>query len=408
MASTKFRNMRIATYLIIFIFFLNHDVLARHILGGELTYTCLGDDIYGFTMTAYRDCQSGGADFDSAPGALSGTLTVFEDGSVNRIFIAPAPEEFAFDLDDGPHPCPWALNLCLEKGIYQFTLSLPQNGKDYTVSYQRCCRAETITNIFNPGETGMTFTVDITQDAQELCNSSPVFKEDVPMPIACVNEALAFDLSAFDKDGNDLRYYLCAPFIGGGLNGSGQGNGGLASDPDGVAPDPETNPPYSGVTFILPNFNPLQPISGNPPVSLDEQTGILTGVPNLIGQYVFGVCVEEYDGELLLSTVKRDFQMNVVECDTTIAPCPPIVSVKELNIKNILEVFPNPASAYIDLNLKDGIITAVKLFNINRQLILENKVEENRLSIEELDTGIFILQVHDDKGRIFTKKIIKH
>ena len=46
-------------------------VKAKHIIGGELTYKCLGVDPsdttslrYVFTLTMYRDCFGGGADFD--------------------------------------------------------------------------------------------------------------------------------------------------------------------------------------------------------------------------------------------------------------------------------------------------------------------------------------------------------
>jgi len=35
-----------------------------HIVGGEMTYRCLGNGQYVFTMKVYRDCFSGGASFD--------------------------------------------------------------------------------------------------------------------------------------------------------------------------------------------------------------------------------------------------------------------------------------------------------------------------------------------------------
>ena len=46
-------------------------------------------------------------------------------------------------------------------------------------------------------------------------------------------------------------------------------------------------------------------------VVLDSETGFLTGVPNTIGQFVVGICVEEYRDGNLISTTRRDFQYNV-------------------------------------------------------------------------------------------------
>jgi len=54
----------------------------------------------------------------------------------------------------------------------------------------------------------------------------------------------------------------------------------------------------------------------NPAMSIDPNTGLLTGVPTVQGQYVVGVCVKEYDAlGNLLSTTLRDFQFNVAICE---------------------------------------------------------------------------------------------
>jgi len=42
------------------------QVQARHIIGGVMTYTCLGGGDYEFILTLYRDCNcTNCADFDS-------------------------------------------------------------------------------------------------------------------------------------------------------------------------------------------------------------------------------------------------------------------------------------------------------------------------------------------------------
>lgn len=53
---------------------------------------------------------------------------------------------------------------------------------------------------------------------------------------------------------------------------------------------------------------------GGVPLQIDSKTGEITATPNLVGQFLVGVCVEEYRDGVLLSTVRRDFQFNVRVC----------------------------------------------------------------------------------------------
>ena len=39
---------------------------AAHLVGGEITYTCIGSNQYEVRLRIYRDCFSGGAGFDNS------------------------------------------------------------------------------------------------------------------------------------------------------------------------------------------------------------------------------------------------------------------------------------------------------------------------------------------------------
>ena len=41
------------------------EIQATHIVGGDLTYRCLGNNYYEFTLTVRRDCRYGKEPFDS-------------------------------------------------------------------------------------------------------------------------------------------------------------------------------------------------------------------------------------------------------------------------------------------------------------------------------------------------------
>ncbi len=293
---------------------------AAHIVGGDVTYSFVrfnGDTtrvVFLVEFTMYRDRFTGGADFDS-PARFGVYLRNLANGwdyvqtveNINFVDreVIPIPDD----------PCvEEPSNVGVDKATYRFEVNLPIEDRDYMIAYQRCCRNNSIGNIIDPGTTGAAFTVQISPTAQKTGNNSPVFNQFPPI-IICANSPLEFDHSAVDAEGDLLRYKFCAPLASGGTDGSG---GPGSGDPDactGVTPNPlNCRPPYDVVTF-KPPFNASMPLGGDPLISINTFTGLITGTPQFNGQYVVGVCVEEFrDGELI-GTLRRDFQFNVVTCE---------------------------------------------------------------------------------------------
>ncbi len=291
------------------------DLKGAHIVGGEITYECLGSGQYRFTMKVYRDCNSDGANFDNLA-----AITIYRVGSFSQeVTTLDVPHQPITRIDPDLDPCfVVPPDVCVEEAIYiTDIINLPILGNEsYVVTYQRCCRNNTISNIFDPESSGASYTVEITPNAQQLCNDSPVFN-DFPPIVICSNNPLVFDHSASDANGDELVYELCSPLLGGGLAGSQQ----MPGDPEafnGVMPDPAAPPPYNEVNFITPPYSPANPMGGDPQITIDPVTGIITGTPLIIGQFVVGVCVKEFRNGVLLSTIRRDFQFNVTSCQPTV------------------------------------------------------------------------------------------
>ncbi|MEM6318134.1 MAG: PKD domain-containing protein [Bacteroidota bacterium] len=294
---------------------------SKHIIGGEVTYECLGNGRYDFTMHIYRDCRGGGACFDSDAGCgnpgggLEGNVTFFRGTSIIGVLRLTQPTVTRLQPNLS-NPCLIAPpNVCVEEGIYRFAVDLPETDEPITLSYQRCCRNETILNLSQPGDVGATYTVTLSKLSRDSCNSSPVFKNFPPIVI-CIGEDVNFDHSATDIDGDSLVYSFCSPFQGGGND--------LVNftRPEGVAPDPETPPPYDPVRFTT-GYSFDRPLNLTrdtevPPVSIDSKTGLISGIPTNQGQYVVGVCVQAYSDGVLVNEVRRDFQFNVAECENSL------------------------------------------------------------------------------------------
>lgn len=291
---------------------------ARHIIGGHLQYECTGLESYSVEATLYRDCAGTGANFDD-PAFFAVYRT---DGTTSSLIQNLVVELGSFtDLSFAEAPCliPPTTS-CVQEGKYFFNLTLPVATSSYTIVYQRCCRNGFLNNIVAPDETGMTLSIEILPEAQGTCNSSPA-TSSFTANLACVNSPMSIDHTVIDVDGDELVYEFCSPRKGGGLGGSAGGPTG--SDPsacDGVAPNPPCSPPYEAVEFILPDFSPLAPMGGNPVVDIDPVLGIMEGIPTIIGQYVYGVCIKEYRNGVLLSITHKDLQIGITDCNQSIPP----------------------------------------------------------------------------------------
>ncbi|MFL5730354.1 MAG: PKD domain-containing protein [Cytophagaceae bacterium] len=280
-------------------------------MGGEITYRFLGNYDYEITLKIYRDCHNGQAPYDDPT-----YITVY-DGSNNLLGWIPItfPGSHVLPIQS-INPCLLPPNdVCVEEAVFIDTVSLPPIPGGYQLAYERCCRNQTLINIVNPLGTGATYYTVIPDTSVVPINSSPKYNNFPPIYI-CANELINFDHAATDPDGDSLVYDLCTPYLG--------------ADPFNPYPVPAHAPPYSFVTYN-PGFGPTNPLGYNPatgaPLSIDPKTGLLTGRPNQIGQFVVGVCVSEYRNGILLSVNKRDFQFNVTNC-------PPIsVAALPSNIK---------------------------------------------------------------------------
>ncbi len=292
---TPMRKLAIALVLIVSVVY---QGMSAHIIGGDMHYTCVGVGSYDITINIYRDCNGSGADFDSSPGAFTvGRLTIYQGDQFFDSVNMPQPSVTQIDLTTG-NPCLGVPpDLCAEQGVYEFNVNLPVSSESYYIVYQRCCRNPTINNIVDPGDVGATYSVEMTPLAQATCNSSPRFNT-LPPSVICVDELLEYDHSATDIDGDFIAYSFCEPV-----------NGGTSNNP---APTPDLPPPWNPIQFQTP-YSFDNPMLGNPQVTIDN-TGLLSGVPEINGQFVVSICAEEFRNGQLLSTTRREYQFNVTTC----------------------------------------------------------------------------------------------
>ena len=291
------------------------QIKATHIVGGEIYYDNLGGNNYKITLKIYLDCFLGQAPLDNPA-----FVTIY-DANNNVIQTINIPLISQSNVPPSiNNPCIQTPNtVCVEEGIYEATVNLPPRTGGYYIVYQRCCRNNSILNIINPGSTGSTYWEHIPGPEVVAVNNCPRFNKFPPIFI-CNGLQIKFDHAATDPDGDVLVYSLCSPYQG--LDGCCPSVQNPAITPNCAAPPPScpnvnTPPPYTGVNFLSP-YTGSYPMSSNPALNINSTTGFLNGVPDINGQWVVGVCVQEWRGSTLIGTHYRDFQFNVVACQISV------------------------------------------------------------------------------------------
>ena len=281
------------------LFMLPFTANATHIVGGEIGYRCLGGNQYEITLRVFRDC------FNADPTALfddPGIIGVYASNGLrlSNISLRPTGND---TIREGLDSCYTSFinSVCVHTTVYRSVITLNPRVGGYHFVYQRCCRNTTISNIVNPTEAGATYDILLTEAAMQKCNSSPVVNRWPPVYV-CANQELNVNSAATDANNDSIAYKICTPLVGGTLQRP--------------QPIPPTAPPFQPIIWLGPTYSLANVLGGNNPLTIDVNTGLMKGVPPVLGQFVVAVCIEEYDRSTknLLSVVRRDFQYNVVNC----------------------------------------------------------------------------------------------
>lgn len=285
--------------LILTVFLLGTPASATHIVGGEMNYRYLGNNVYRISLTVYRDCYNGVPPFDNP--ASVGIFNAITNTLVREKFFTLQNIDTVPPTINSPCFIP-PTDVCYERTVYTDTLVLPPSPGGYILAYQRCCRNQTILNIVTPDATGATYEAWIAGTGTFSQNSNPVFTL-WPPPFICAGLPFVFDHSATDFEGDSIYYELVTPH-----------DGGTVANP---MPQPPNNPPYNPIVWDAP-YSQADMLGGTPPMAIDPATGLLTCYPLTIGQFVIGVRAKEFRNGVLIGYTRRDFQLNVVPCPSLV------------------------------------------------------------------------------------------
>jgi hypothetical protein len=151
---------------------------------------------------------------------------------------------------------------------------------DWVLSYSICCRNNAPLNVSSPGTTSLYVETNL-DNSIILNDKSPVYADN-PRWIIPVNQTSYINAGAYDADGDSLYFSMVPTMNSGG------------------APVP-----------YMAGYSVTQPFGGAL-TSMNNQTGIITATPNVLGMSIITVKVDEFRNGQFLSSVVREFSINVI------------------------------------------------------------------------------------------------
>ncbi len=210
---------------------------ADHVIGSDITYTCLDSGKYKIVMKFYRDCN--GCYVLSQPAPFCGTsedcnssataptsLSVQPIGSCGTSFPATVSMARTSIIDITPTckqvnsrctpPCGSTYPYGIEEHTFEGVVDLSNYKNNGCCKVRISVQLSVRSVIITTGQAGNTFWTSCEIDlCQTPCNNSPILSNK-PIAIVCCNQPYAFNNGAVDSlDMNDsLSYAKATPYSG--------------------------------------------------------------------------------------------------------------------------------------------------------------------------------------------------
>ena len=133
---------------------------------------------------------------------------------------------------------------------------------------------------------------------------------------------------------------------------------------------------------------------------------VIRGIGNVYFLYPLHSTCDPWPGPIrCYDNTETIIRFDTIPCDTTYQYYDLVNSYK---YNNFIEIFPNPATSFITINIKEGIpIEKAIIYNHLGQKALVAVPVNNTVDVSKLKPGIYFIEVATNESRIRTKMVIK-
>lgn len=296
---------RILLFVLVLLFSLqSNDVHASHAAGGEIIYQWLHDSTYKITFKLYRDCS--GIDVNqTVPLCYTNTCTNQSwNISMSSISVLPDGSPNGTTVTQG---CPGVGTRCTNASStvpgyrewwYSADITLPSRCTEWKFAVYISARNSSV-NINNGSTATDNFYTEATlNNTIAQGNSSPFFSVK-PVPSICINQPYTYNNGVVDPNSDSLAFELLIPLT-----------------------TLSTSCPLSVYPVSLSSTSPALNLTDNPfqtnnTFSLSASTGQMTFTPVSTGSNTLTIRAKEYRNGVLIGSVMRDVQIQVINCSVT-------------------------------------------------------------------------------------------
>jgi hypothetical protein len=287
-------------------------VRASHVLGGEISYRCLGGGLYEFNMRLYRDCT--GIPWNEGNQVIQHNVPGLPPIAMIRL----PGDSGVFDASQG---CPGGNFNCggnptggtgqagtVAAQVYRGFLNMSTAPAPPAVGYVFTMNSIQINvrnnnNNMNPQGSGLTLRVimypyintatGLALTPAQMCDNAPSFLEP-PVALQTLNplDTVTFNNFATDVDLDSISFHMDLPWRG-------------VFTPLNFTGTFSLTNPWPGIIPV-----PLGPPTGN--VAIDPAGGVITFRPTTLGNWLACIRVDAWRCGQRIASIFRDFQMQIV------------------------------------------------------------------------------------------------
>jgi hypothetical protein len=253
---------------------------ATHLMGGEMTVEHLVGNIHVIHLQAYRDTIG-------IPFAMTAQFNIYDD-NYNLLMTTSVSQ---LPVSGGLMPgYPYGV----ETYFFHDTIVVPGPGL-YHVEWVNCCRNAAIINLDDPLSENMFLSTSFTQ-FPGIANSTPEFLAP-PVTFLPINQPWQYNSLPYDVDGDSLVWTIDTPLTG------------------------RNN--YC-IGWVTPSS-----ASAAGAFTIDPLTGQIDWTPDMLGNFVASILVEEYRNGVKIGEIRRDYQMIVIPDKNN---CPEIINYGDIPV----------------------------------------------------------------------------
>ncbi len=293
-------GLRFSAILFLLLLLIFRPVKATHLMGTDITYTCVNNCTIRVDQRVYRDC-AGSQGVAQQSFSLTGGVGCIPPTQIGGWLPGNNPAQVNnWDVTEVTPVCPGSITQCQDpnstlRGVQEYhrwtTFDIcAANCNSYTIEWTGMARNGGITS--GAANEGIGSFLTTINTGLATCNNSPQFNNP-PVPYMCAGQPFTFNQGASDPDGDSLSYSLGQCYT-----------------------DQNVSITYN------PGYSPAAPLGPSWQVIMNPISGDVTFVPQPGNQEVGVMCVyvQEWRNGILINTIVRDMQINVIPCPNNLQP----------------------------------------------------------------------------------------